>query len=159
MDNLQFNSKILSELLSNEFLMIYDDNEARTLIIKLQCNPKLLSGEQKRELKKFFIAIQNELSVFKKERDIVADCQISEADQRTSLRSLRINIPTQALYDVFIQRLVCDHLVPVKCIKQNINDEFFDKIDLFRPEPGSFLNEGMNDECDAYQELPRFSRL
>ena len=117
----KFNSEIISEVLSKKLLVIANDREKGILTFKLFCDVNLLSVEKKNELKKFVNAIQNALNAVKKEKGLSADCCTIEKDKDGNILSLRITLPTPTLYDIFIQRLASEHLLPMQSIVQQKN--------------------------------------
>jgi len=99
-------------LIASGLLLVDSDRESMTLTIKLLCEPNELTQEQSEELKKFMAAIIKEFNEFKEENHLSNDCIKTIQDEKGNLLSLRITLPTLALYDAFIQRLA-NNLVPV----------------------------------------------
>lgn len=132
-----FNPEIISELLSKRLLLIDNDRELGTLTIKLLCNPKDLSPEQRNELKKFVDTILKELEEFKKENGIANSCKLLEQDKEGNILSLRIALPTPTLYDAFIQRLASKNLLPLQNIEQKAKERvaYQEGINHFNPTP------------------------
>jgi hypothetical protein len=132
-----FNPEIISELLSKRLLLIDNDRELGTLTIKLLCNPKDLSPEQRNELKKFVDTILRELEEFKKENGISNSCKLLEQDKEGNILSLRIALPTPTLYDAFIQRLASKNLLPLQNIEQKPKERvaYQEGINHFNPTP------------------------
>lgn len=106
-----FDPEIIAELIAKGLLLVDSDRESMTLTIKLQCEPCKLTEEQREELKKFMEAIITEFKKFKEENHLSTDCMQINQEEDGNILSLRINMPTLALYDAFIQRLA-NNLVP-----------------------------------------------
>lgn len=121
LNDIKFNPEVISELLSRRLLFIDNDRERGILSFKLLCDPDILSSDYKNELKKFVNALLNELDQFKKDHRLSADCYTITKDRNGNILSLRIALPTYALYEAFIQRLASRHLLPVQNIQQHIN--------------------------------------
>ncbi|MBX3708784.1 MAG: hypothetical protein KIT56_08600 [Gammaproteobacteria bacterium] len=132
-----FNPEIISDLLSKRLLLIDNDRELGTLTIKLLCNPKDLSPEQRNEFKKFVDTILKELEEFKKENGISNNCKLLEQDKEGNILSLRIALPTPTLYDAFIQRLANKNLLPLQNIEQKAKEKvtYQEGINHFNPTP------------------------
>lgn len=131
--NLLFNTEIISELLSKKLLFIDSNNELGILSIK--CNPELLSKDQKNELKKFIDVLLNELEAFKKEKGITANCSTIDKDAAGNIISLRITLPTPAVYDAFIKRLVNTNLLPAQIQQKQEIGKYQEGINHFHPTP------------------------
>ena len=129
-----FNAEIISELLSKRLLLIDNDRELGTLTIKLLCNFKDLSPEQREQFKLFINTIINELEDFKKENGISSNCKLVEQDKDGNIISLRIALPTPTHYDAFIKRLANKNLLP----KQNIEQKAKEKVKY--PEHSNHFN-------------------
>jgi len=99
-------------LIDKGLLLVESDRESMTLTIKLLCDPNELTEEQRKELKKFMTAIIKEFNEFKEENYLSDDCVRITQDEKGNLLSLRIALPTLALYDAFIQQLA-NNLVPI----------------------------------------------
>jgi len=112
-DEESFNPEIMAGLVADELLVIDNDRESMTLSIKLKCEPNLLSEEQRHELKKFMAAILKEFNEFKKINHLSDNCVSITQDKEGNIISLRISLPTLALYDAFIQRLA-NNLLPTQ---------------------------------------------
>jgi hypothetical protein len=106
-------------MLSQGLLMIDNDRERGILSIKLLCDPKILSAEQKTEFEKFISAILRELSEFKAENNISADCAVLQKDRDQNILSLQVRLSKPSLYDAFIRRLAGRQLLPLQNIKQD----------------------------------------
>jgi hypothetical protein len=134
-----FNPEIISALLSKRLLLIDNDKELGTLTIKLLCNPKDLSPEQRNELKKFVDTILKELEEFKKENGISNSCKLLEQDNEGNILTLRIALPTPKLYDAFIQRLASKNLLPLQNLEQKAKERvtYQEDINHFNPTPFS----------------------
>ena len=117
-----FDPKIIEELIAKGLLLVDSDRESMTLAIKLLCEPNELTEEQREELKKFMEAIIKEFNEFKEENNLSDDCIHIIQDEEGNIRSLRISMPTLALYDAFIQRLA-NNLVPIPIPKAQEKDE------------------------------------
>jgi hypothetical protein len=118
-----FNPDVIAELLAKKLLFINNDRDSGILTIKLQCDPNLLTEDQKNELKKFVDAILKELDEFKKENGISANCATLEKDKEGNILSLRINLPTPKIYDDFIMRLADKNLLPMQNIQQEAEEK------------------------------------
>ncbi|HAT1973112.1 hypothetical protein SC406_11170 [Legionella pneumophila serogroup 1] len=117
-----FDPEIIAELINKGLLLIDNDRELMKLNIQLLCDPNSLTEEQKEELKKFIEAIITEFNKFKEENHLSTDCMQINQDEEGNILSLRINMPTLALYDVFIQRLA-NNLVPTVQEKDEITKD------------------------------------
>ena len=117
-----FDPKIIAELIAKGLLLVDSDRVSMTLSIKLQCEPSKLTEEQREELKKFMEAIIKEFNEFKEENHLSDDCIQILQDEAENICSLRITMPTLALYDAFIQQLA-NNLVPVPSPKAQERDE------------------------------------
>ena len=117
-----FNPEVIAELITNKLLLIDNDREAMTLTIKLQCEPNSLSEEQRYELKKFMVAILKELNTYTEINHLSDDCVNLVEDKEGNVISLRITLPTLALYDAFTQRLT-DNLLPAPNAKSQAAGE------------------------------------
>lgn len=117
-----FDPEIIAELIDKGLLLVDSNRESMTLNIKLLCKPNVLTEEQREELKKFMETIMNELHEFKEENNLSDDCMHVILDEEGNIRSLRITMPTLALYDAFIQRLA-NNLVPIPSPKVQEKDE------------------------------------
>ena len=117
-----FDPEIIAELIAKELLLVDSDRESMTLTIKLLCEPNVLTEEQREELKKFMEAIIKKFNAFKEENHLSDECIQIIQDEEGNIRSLRITMPTLALYDAFIQRLA-NNLVPIPSPKAQARDE------------------------------------
>ncbi len=117
-----FDPKIIEELIAKGLLLVENDRASMTLTIKLLCEPNVLTEEQRKEFKKFMEAIIKEFYEFKDENNLSNDCMSIIQDAEGNILSLRINMPTLALYDAFIQRLA-NNLVPVPNPKAQEREE------------------------------------
>lgn len=117
-----FDPEIIEQLIADGKLLVDSDRESMTLTIKLLCEPNELTEEQREELKKFMEAIKKEFNEFKEENNLSDDCMEIIQDEEGNIRSLRITMPTLALYDAFIQRLA-NNLVPIPSPKAQEKDE------------------------------------
>ncbi|KTD04414.1 hypothetical protein Lgee_0167 [Legionella geestiana] len=117
-----FDPEIIADLLAKGLLLVDNDRESLTLTIKLLCEPDVLTKEQGDELQKFMEAILTEFNAFKEENDLSGDCLEIIQDEKSNIISLRITMPTLALYDAFIQRLA-NNLVPIPGLKSQEKDE------------------------------------
>ena len=117
-----FDPEIIAELIAKGLLLVDSDRESMTLNIKLLCEPNVLTEEQRDELKKFMEAIIKEFNEFKEENHLSDDCMKLIQDEKGNILSLRITMPTLALYDAFIQRLA-NNLVPIPNPKAQEKDE------------------------------------
>lgn len=113
-----FDSEIISDLLTDRLLLIDNDSDTTcTLTIKLLCQHKHLTPEQKNAFKIFVNTILKELEEFKREKGISESCKFPEHDKEGNILSLRIALPLE-FYDAFIQRLASKQLVPRQNIEQ-----------------------------------------
>ena len=117
-----FDLKIIEELIAKGLLLVENDRESMTLIIKLLCEPNVLTEEQRKELKIFIEVIIKEFNEFKNENNLSNDCMNITQDAEGNILFLRINMPTLGLYDGFIQRLA-NNLVPVPRPKAQEGEE------------------------------------
>ncbi|KTD77910.1 hypothetical protein Lwor_1792 [Legionella worsleiensis] len=117
-----FDPEIIAELIAKGLLLVDSDRESKTITIKLLCEPKALTEEQREELKKFIGAITKEFNEFKEENNLSKDCIKITQDGKGNIISLRITMPTLALYDAFIQRLA-NNLVQIPSLKAQERDE------------------------------------
>ena len=118
-----FDPEIIAELIAKGLLLVDGLNsELMTLTINLLCRPNVLTEEQREELKKFMEAIIKEFNEFKEENHLSDECIQIIQDEEGNIRSLRITMPTLALYDAFIQRLA-NNLVPIPSPKAQEKDE------------------------------------
>lgn len=117
-----FDPEIIEKLIADGKLLVDSDRESMTLKLELQCEPNELTPKQRHELKKFMEAIINEFSEFKEENHLSDDCIQILQDEEGNIHSLRITMPTLALYDAFIQQLA-NNLVPVPSPKAQERDE------------------------------------
>lgn len=122
LDEKSFDPEIIAELIAEGLLLIDNDRESITLSIILQCEPNLLTKEQRHELKKFMVAILKEFNEFKKENQLSENCMKIIQDEKGNILSLRITMPTLALYDTFIQRLA-NNLTPSPSRSRKIQEE------------------------------------
>ena len=118
-----FDPEIIADLIAKGLLLVESDRESMTLTINLLCEPNVLTEEQRDELKKFMEAIIKEFNEFKEENHLSDDCMKLIQDEKGNIISLRITMPTLALYDAFIQRLA-NNLVSMSNPKAQAKDEF-----------------------------------
>lgn len=104
LDEKIFDPEVIAELLDKGLLQLDNDRNSATLSIKLICEPNELTEKQREELKKFMETIIKKFNEFKKENHLSDGMQINQ-DEKGNILSLRITIPTLALYDAFIHRL------------------------------------------------------
>lgn len=145
-----FDPEIIEKLIADGKLLVDSDRESMTLKLKLQCDPNELTPKQRHELKKFMEAIINEFSKFKEENHLSDDCIQILQDEEGNIRSLRITMPTLALYDAFIQQLA-NNLVPVPSPKAQERDEVT-KEQSFAPHPLSREPRPSNKDQSSTQE-------
>ncbi|KTC65113.1 Uncharacterised protein (plasmid) [Legionella adelaidensis] len=117
-----FDPEIIAELIAKGLLLVDCDRESKTITIKLLCELKVLTKEQKEELKKFLEAVIKEFHTFQKENNLANDCIKTIQDREGNTHSLRITLPTLILFDAFIQRLATN-LVPIPSLKAQSRDE------------------------------------
>ncbi|HHU0007520.1 hypothetical protein SCJ00_09690 [Legionella pneumophila serogroup 1] len=146
-----FDPEIIEKLIADGKLLVDSDRESMTLKLKLQCDPNELTPKQRHELKKFMEAIINEFSEFKEENHLSDDCIQILQDEEGNIRSLRITMPTLALYDAFIQQLA-NNLVPVPSPKAQERDEVT-KEQSFAPHPLSREPRPSNKDQSSTQEV------
>lgn len=113
----KFNPAIIAEMVEKKLLMIENNPENGSLLIRLLCDHKLLSKEQNDALKKFMEEILKELKDFIKSKGIGADCHAIERDKSGNIVLLRIALPTPKLYREFMQQLA-NNLLPISIINQ-----------------------------------------
>lgn len=117
-----FDPDLISELIDKGLLLVDSDRESMTLIIKLLCEPNELTEEQRKELKKFMEAILREFNNLKEENNLPENCITIIRDEKGNISSLRITMPTLALYDALIQRLA-NNLVPIPSLNAQQRDD------------------------------------
>lgn len=125
-----FDSEIIAGLIDKGLLLVENVRESMTLNIKLLCEPKELSLVQRKELKKFMEAIIKEFNEFKSENKLSDNCLELTHDGQGNILSLRITMPTLALYDTFITRLANNLLAPLSSPKSQKLDEVTRKQDV-----------------------------
>ena len=145
-----FDPEIIEKLIADGKLLVDSDRESMTLKLELQCDPNELTPKQRHELKKFMEAIMNEFSEFKEENHLSDDCIQVLQDEEGNILSLRITMPTLALYDAFIQQLA-NNLVPVPSPKAQERDEVT-KEQSFAPNPLSREPRPSNKDQSSTQE-------
>lgn len=145
-----FDPEIIEKLIADGKLLVDSDRESMTLKLELQCDPNELTPKQRHELKKFMEAIINEFSEFKEENHLSDDCIQILQDEEGNIHSLRITMPTLALYDAFIQQLA-NNLVPVPSPKAQERDEVT-KEQSFAPNPLSREPRPSNKDQSSTQE-------
>lgn len=104
-DNDNFEPEVIADLIDKKLLLISNDRDKMTLSIDLQCELTSLSMKQRTELKKFMQTVAKEFSKFKEANNLTKDCLTITQDNQGNILSLRIKLPTIALYDAFIQHL------------------------------------------------------
>lgn len=149
-----FDPEIIADLIAKGLLLVDNDRESLTLTIKLLCEPDVLTEEQRDELQKFIEAILTEFNAFKEENNLSSDClEIIQDDRKGNIISLRITMPTLALYDAFIQRLA-NNLVPVPGLKAQEKDEVT-KAQSAAPNPLSrehrLANQDQSSKCEEIE--------
>lgn len=110
-----FDPEIIAELIAKEQLLVDSDRESRTITIKLLCDPSILTEEQREELAKFMGAITAEFNKFQEEHNLSDNCLKINQEEKGNILSLRITMPTLALYDAFTQQLA-NNLVPIRSL-------------------------------------------
>ncbi|CZH14155.1 hypothetical protein SDA22_12320 [Legionella pneumophila serogroup 1] len=145
-----FDPEIIEKLIADGKLLVDSDRESMTLKLELQCDPNELTPKQRHELKKFMEAIINEFSEFKEDNHLSDDCIQILQDEKGNIHSLRITMPTLALYDAFIQHLA-NNLVPVPSPKAQERDEVT-KEQSFAPNPLSKEPRPSNKDQSSTQE-------
>lgn len=145
-----FDPEIIEKLIADGKLLVDSDRESMTLKLELQCDPNELTPKQRHELKKFMEVIINEFSEFKEENHLSDDCIQILQDEEGNIHSLRITMPTLALYDAFIQQLA-NNLVPVPSPKAQERDEVT-KEQSFAPNPLSREARPSNKDQSSTQE-------
>ena len=145
-----FDPEIIADLIAKGLLLVDSDRDSMTLTIKLLCEPNALTEEQREELKKFMEAIIKEFNEFKEENNLSDDCMQMIQDEEGNILSLRITMPTLALYDAFIQQLA-NNLVPVPSPKAQERDEVT-KEQSFAPNPLSREPRPSNKDQSSTQE-------
>lgn len=158
LDEKSFDPEIIAELLAKGLLLINNDRESMTLNIKLQCEPNTLTEKQRHELKKFMEAIIKEFHEFKKENHLSDDCIKITQDEKGNILSLRITMPTLALYDAFIQQLA-NNLIPSPSPKIRAEDEATKGQRCapnpfsMEPKPSSYAREKVEENENEEQEI------
>ncbi|CEG57839.1 hypothetical protein [Legionella fallonii] len=155
-----FAPEIIAELIDKGLLLVDSDLESKTITIKLLCEPKVLTEEQREELKKFIEAITKEFKEFKEENNLPDDCLKIIQDENGNMLSLRITMPTLALYDGFIQRLA-NNLVPIPSQKAQerkdvTKDQGFDPNPLsMEPKPYNYNKDKLSkpEEIDPNKDV------
>ena len=145
-----FDPEIIEQLIADGKLLVDSDRESLTLKLELQCDPNELTPKQRHELKKFMEAIIKEFNEFKEENNLSDDCMKIVQDEEGNILSLRITMPTLALYDAFIQRLA-NNLVPIPSPKAQEKDEVT-KDQSFAPNPLSMEPKPSNKDKSSKQE-------
>ena len=145
-----FDPEIIEKLIADGKLLVDSDRESMTLKLELQCDSNELTPKQRHELKKFMEVIINEFSEFKEENHLSDDCIQILQDEEGNIHSLRITMPTLALYDAFIQQLA-NNLVPVPSPKAQERDEVT-KEQSFAPNPLSREPRPSNKDQSSTQE-------
>jgi CubicO group peptidase (beta-lactamase class C family) len=146
----RFDSEIIAELVAKGLLLIDNDRESMTLTVKLQCEPNSLSKEQRHELKKFMGALLKELNDFKEINHLSDDGVTFVKDTEGNVLSIRITLPTIALYDAFIQRLA-NNLLPAPNPKlQTVDDVKMEQCSV--PDP-LLMEQKRADSMEKSQEL------
>jgi hypothetical protein len=150
-DDNTFDPDVIAELVAKGLLLINNDRKSMTLTIELQCDLKTLSKEQREELKKFMDAIIKEFNVFKEQHHLSDDCLKVVEDEKGNILSLRVNLPTLALYDAFIQQLAAN-LQPRPSQNSLIKEERQTK--SFAPNPLSMEPKPATKNKDLRQDAP-----
>ncbi|MFU7598317.1 hypothetical protein ACM9VS_05730 [Legionella pneumophila] len=145
-----FDPEVIAQMIAKGLLLVDSDRESMTLTIKLLYEPNVLTKEQREELKKFMEAIIKEFNEFKEENHLSDDCMKITQDEKGNILSLRIAMPTLALYDTFIQRLA-NNLVPIPHPKAHEKDEA-KKNQSFAPNPLSMEPKPSNKNKPSKQE-------
>lgn len=99
----KYNPQIIAECIDKKLLLVNTDRNLMTLTI--QCKPNLLKKEQLHEINKYIMAIEKEFNEFKKNHKLSDNSIEITKDIGGNRLSLRITMPTLALYDAFIQQL------------------------------------------------------
>lgn len=100
-----FNDKIIAELIKNKLLIVEPDRKLMTITIKLQCDFNSLSEKQKDALKKYTETILKEWNIFKEKYKIPDNYLTIIKDKTGNIVLLKITLPTLAMYDIFIKQL------------------------------------------------------
>lgn len=100
-----FDQSVITELLKKGLLLIDNNRASMTLTIKLLCQHHFLTKAQQDELEKFMKIALNEFNAFKKQHHLSHNCIQVIRDDKKNILSLRMTVPTLALYDAFIQSL------------------------------------------------------
>lgn len=113
-----FNADVIAEFVAQGLVLVDHDRDLQTLTVRLLCEPGYLDEEQKEEFNNFLNAIAKEFDAFKTQHHLTDDCLTWSQDRL----SLRIGLPTLALYDAFIEQLA-NNLVPRPKPSLRVNDE------------------------------------
>ncbi len=122
LDEQRFDSKIIEELIIQGRLLVDNDRESKTLTIKLLCEYNSLTEEQRRELKKFLEVIIKDFHKFTEEHHLAEACAQVSLDKEGTITSLRITMPTLAIYDEFIRGLA-NNLLPKVQVKDKLKND------------------------------------
>ncbi|QMT60144.1 hypothetical protein [Legionella sp. PC997] len=122
LDEQRFDWKIIEELIIQGRLLVDNDRESKTLTIKLLCESNSLTEEQRRELKKFLEVIIKDLHKFTEEHHLAEACAQVSLDKEGTITSLRITMPTLAIYDEFIRGLA-NNLLPKVQVKDKLKND------------------------------------
>jgi hypothetical protein len=117
-ENEEFDSEEISELLSSNALVIENENQLGSLRMRLLYNPGLLAGKANLELHRYMNTILRELEEFKREHGITTDCLKIERDSAGNILSIRILLPRPELYDAFMQKLASKNLLPAQSFEE-----------------------------------------
>lgn len=128
-----FTPEIIAKLVAKGLLLVDSSRESKTITIKLHCGPNLLTKEQEEEVTKFMETITKEFNEFKEKNNLSDDCIEILKDEKGNILSLRITLPTLALYDAFIHQLA-NNLVPMHGMKEQERDEVTEERS-FAPNP------------------------
>jgi hypothetical protein len=117
-ENEEFDSEEISDLLSNNALVIDNEKQFGSMRLRLLYNPGLLTGKASFELRRYMDTILRELEEFKREYGITVDCLKIERDSAGNILSIRILLPRPELYDAFMQRLASKNLLPAQTFEE-----------------------------------------
>lgn len=153
LDEKTFDPEVIAELLDKGLLQLDNDRNSTTLSIKLICEPNELTEKQREELKKFMETIIKEFNEFKKENHLSDGMQINQ-DEKGNILSLRITMPTLALYDAFIHRLANNLVTTIQEKDEVTKDQNFASNPLsMEPQFSAPTKEEKVEEIEKEQEI------
>ena len=164
---------VISRLLVNNLLIIDGDRESGVLSIRLACDPKSLTDEERIALNQYAGVVLKELAAFKNENNIRNNGVKLVTDPEGNIQSLQIMLSPVSLYDAFIERLSAKQLLPMQVINQHKDDlnnkegvgirEYKQGINHFTSAPigvkakSTVDGKNINDENQAVESNAKFS--